>query len=130
MPTYDFQCGVCKHEKHNVLLRITHDEDDRPQCCDHPMEYLITKPPSVHWIDPVIEPFRHIATPDKPVITTTRQNREYMKRHNLVDMNDVKPPSDAEHERTLREANESIAKITPSKEVSDKMRDQGLTDIV
>jgi len=130
MPVYDFKCGVCKTMKQNVVLPITHVEEDRPKCCDQIMGQHFTVPPQVHWVDPVIEPFRHVATPDRPVITTTRQNREYMKRNNLVDMNDVGPPTDEEHSKTLKEINESIEKITPKKELSDTMRNQGLLDIV
>lgn len=127
MPTYDFVCEKCGKEQHNVLLRITHDDADKPHCCNQPMRYWITTPPMVHWVDPVIEPFRAIATPDRPVIRTARENREYMARHDLVDANEVSPPpTPEEHAKTQREIKESIEKISPTKE----MREQGISDIV
>jgi hypothetical protein len=114
----------------NVLLRITHDEADKPHCCEEPMRTLITSPPLVHWADPNIEPFRAVATPDRPVITTTRQNREYMKRNNLVDVSDLPPPTREQEFKTLKEVDESIAKISPTEEVSAKMREQGIDSII
>lgn len=130
MPTYDFQCPKCERRMNNVLLRITHDEADRPSCCGVTMRQHFTVPPMVHWVDPVIEPFKHIAVKSDEVITTTRQNREFMKRNDLVDANDITPPSNEEQNATLASINESIEKITPSKEQSDTMRSQGLMDIV
>ena len=85
----------------------------------------------VHWVDPVIEPFRAVATKDMPVITTTKQNREYMARHGLVDANEVaRPPTEEEYQRTKKEIDDSIKAITPSEEVSANMRQQGLDSII
>lgn len=130
MPTYDFKCKKCESVTEDVLLRITHTHADKPQCCGEPMGYHITSAPLVHWIDPVIAPFKHVAVKSDEVITTTRQNREFMKRHDLVDVNDVKPPSHEENQKTLQEINKSIEKITPTVEQSATMRKQGLLDIV
>ena len=54
MPTYDFRCGHCGKMMNNVLLRITHDEADRPSCCGETIGQHFTVPPMVHWDDPVI----------------------------------------------------------------------------
>jgi hypothetical protein len=97
------------------------------------MGYHITQAPMVHWNDPVIEPFRAIATKDRPVITSTKQNREYMARHDLVDANEVVEavPTHIEQEETHKEVLESIAAITPTGDESatiDEMKSQGLMD--
>ena len=131
MPQYDFRCSECGEMRQNVLLRITHDDCDKPHCCDKPMDYHITTPPLVHWVDPVIEPFRAVATKDMPVISTTRQNREYMKRHDLVDANEIaKPPTKEEHAKTKKAIKKSIEAITPSKEVAGRMAEKGLDSII
>jgi hypothetical protein len=131
MPTYDFKCRECGKMQENVLLRITHDEADKPCCCGETMQHHITTPPMVHWVDPVIEPFRAIATKDRPVITTTKQNREYMARNGLVDANEIsRPPTMEEDARTKKEIKESIEAITPSKELSGKLAEQGLDSVI
>ena len=106
--------------------------DEKPQCCDEAMNYHITTPPLVHWVDPVIEPFRAIATKDMPVITTTKQNREYMARHDLLDANEVieKVPSHEEQKETHAKVMESIDAITPDAELAQKMSEQGLDNIL
>lgn len=129
MPTYDFKCRKCERIQENVLLRITHDELDKPHCCEQPMAYHITQAPLVHWHDPIIEPFRAIATKDQPVISTTRENREYMARNGLIDANELgPPPTEADQARTVAEMEKSIAAITPDAETSAMMADQGLMD--
>lgn len=132
MPIYDFKCDTCEKKVLNRILRITHTEDELPTCCNRTMGYYITRAPMVHWIDPVIEPFRAIATKDQPVITTTRQNREYMARNGLVDANDVvcKPPSNVDQENEVAEMQQTIDEITPKGELAHEMKDRGLLDIV
>lgn len=131
MPMYDFQCGECGRVIENKLLRITHTKDELPACCNQTMGYYITQPPLVHWRDPNIEPFRAIATKDRPVIRTTRENREYMKRHGLIDANELGPPPEREHqEKTVAEMQKSIDAITPKGQVADEMKKRGMLDIV
>jgi hypothetical protein len=114
----------------NVLLRITHDDADKPCCCGETMQTHITVPPMVVWTDPVIEPFKHVAVKSDEVITTTKQNREFMARNGLVDANDIAPPTPEEHQKTLGQINASIEKISPTSEQSAKLKDQGLLDII
>lgn len=130
MPNYDFKCPACGTILEHQFLRITHLPDEVPHCCESPMNYHITQPPLVHWKDPMIEPFRAIATKDRPVITTAKQNREYMARNGLVDANEVveKPPTHEEQAETHAQVVESIEKISPSAEVRDNMDKQGLLD--
>ena len=131
MAIYDFKCSKCGHIDENVTLSITHTKYELPICCDIFMGYYITKPPSVHWIDPVIEPFRSIATKDRPIIRTTRERREYMARNDLLDANEVcEPPSQEEQKKQRAEMQESIEAITPSGAIKEDLEKRGLMDIV
>jgi hypothetical protein len=84
----------------------------------------------VHWEDPNIEPFRSIATPDKPVITTSKQRKEYMARNNLVDANDVvgRAPTYKDDLKVAEQVEQSVKAITPTREQSAKMESMGLLD--
>jgi len=131
MPNYDFKCRECGEIRENVLLRITHDECDRPFCCGNVMQQHFTVPPQVHWVDPVIEPFRAIATKDRPVITTQRQNREYMARNGLVDANDFgPPPTQKEQMAEAGKMQESIDAISPTAEQAARLQEAGLDSVV
>jgi hypothetical protein len=131
MPSYDFQCPECGEVIKNKILSITHTNDELPTCCDTIMGYYITQPPMVHWVDPIIEPFRSVATKDRPIISTTRERREYMAKNQLLDANEVcEPPSHKQQKIARAEARESIEAITPSGAVKDDMKKRGLTDIV
>jgi hypothetical protein len=131
MAIYDFKCSKCDRIDENVTLPITHQECELPICCDTIMGYYITKPPSVHWIDPVIEPFRSIATKDKPIIRTTRERREYMARNQLLDANDVcEPPSQAQQKQAREEMQDSIDAITPTGAIKEDLEKRDLMDIV
>lgn len=129
MPRYDFKCGECDHVVENKILRITHSDSDIPKHCGQTMGYHITQAPSVVWVDPIIEPFRAIATKDRPVISSTRENREYMARNGLIDANELgPPPTKAEQMETVAKMQESISAITPDAETSAIMESQGLLD--
>lgn len=131
MPRYDFRCSVCTRIERDVILPITHT--DKPKCCGMEMYYHITQAPMVSWTDPMIEPFRNPAAPkDSPdaVIMNTRQRREFMKKNDLVDANDLKPPTHEEQRAKVAEMQKSIEAITPTKEQSDRLRKSGLQDIV
>jgi hypothetical protein len=131
MPLYDFQCEKCEEVVENKHLSILHDIYDLPVCCDRPMGYYITQPPMVHWKDPNIEPFRSVATKDRPIISTTKERREYMARNHLLDANEVcEPPSHAEQKRVRAEAQESIEAITPTGAIKEDLKKRGLADIV
>jgi hypothetical protein len=130
MPRYDFRCRQCADGVDDVILSINHDKTDRPYCyaCEQFMEQHFTVPPTIHWKDPQIEPFRAVGIPGQPVVTSTRQNRELMARHDLVDANDIKPPTHKDDIDNQRAVEESIKAITPDAKVSDKMAQQGLLD--
>ena len=131
MPRYDFRCRQCADGTDNVVLPINHEKTDRPYCyaCEQFMEVHITVPPMVHWSDPQIEPFRAVGIPGQPVITSTKQNRELMARHDLVDANDLgPPPTQQDQMKTVDEISETIDAITPDAEQRDNMAKQGLLD--
>ena len=131
MARYDFRCAECERIERDVLLPITHTE--KPKCCGREMYYHITQAPMISWTDPVIEPFRNPAAPrgDKDeVIMTTKQRKEFMKKNDLVDANDFKPPSNEEQTAEVAKMKKSIEAITPTQEQSDRLRKSGLHDIV
>jgi hypothetical protein len=130
MPRYDFKCPECGHIEENVLMRITHQREDLPFHCMSRMSYHITSAPMVHWEDPNIEPFRSIADKDRTLISTSRQRKEYMKKHDLVDGNEVvgKPPTKQDDLAVQEQVRKSIEAITPTVEQSAKMVEQGLMD--
>jgi hypothetical protein len=133
MPSYDFHCKTCSRTDRDVVMPITRFDTDRPLCCGERMETVISVPPMISWTDPIIEPFRNPAAKrdDKDaVIMTTRQRREFMKKNDLVDANDFKPPSNGEQQAEVAKMKKSIEAITPTKSQSAMLRKSGLHDIV
>lgn len=129
MPVYDFRCMKCDTMEEDVILPITHTKGEIPRCCGGRMNYHIGKPPMVVWRDPNIEPFRAVGTKDAPVITSARQNREYMARNNLVDANDLyEPPSQDSEMREIAEGQAAIDAITPNATQAEQMEASGLLD--
>ena len=126
MPKYDFKCPTRELLIEDKILSIHHTEDDRPECCGKAMPIHISTPPLVHWTDPVIEPFRNPAAKrgDKDaVITSQKQRREFMEKNDLVDANDLIPPSHEEQKREVAEMQKSVDAITPTKEMADAIPD-------
>jgi len=131
MPQYDFQCSECKRVLENQFLRITHLPDELPFCCDQTMNYYITQPPLIHWVDPNIDAFRAIATKDRPIIRSKRENREYMARHDLIDANELgPPPTHEETQKTVADMQASIDAITPTGNMKKELKQQGILDVV
>ena len=133
MAIYDFRCPECGKIAENVILPMTHTVNDRPQCHGQ-METHITAAPLVHWKDYQLPDggFRAYSMPGAPVITSLKENKELMKRHNLIDGNDLgTPPTKAEqmaqhHENVLP----SIDKITPTVRQAAELKATGLLDSV
>ena len=131
MPNYDFKCKGCGKLKLDVHLPIAHMPIDLPKCCDGHMEYFITSAPMVHWKDYDLPDggFKSVATPGREVITSMKQKREYMKRNDLLDANDiVKPPTADEERKTRAEVQASIDAITPTKAQEQEIKAKGLLD--
>jgi hypothetical protein len=128
---YDFRCGECGTVKRDIVLPITHRNSELPRCCDKGMNYHITSVPQVVWKDPQIEPFRFSAVPGNPLVTTTKQRRELMERHDLVDANDMyPPPTQVEQMAENAEALESVKAITPTAEQNEQLQKAGLDSII
>jgi hypothetical protein len=128
MALFDFQCPNCKEIKKNVFLPLDHDEDDHPECCRMLMRKFWTKMPLAYDRDYTLEePFR--AAHDGTVITTRKENREYMKRHSLLDANEVyeKPTFESEA-RERAESQAAIDAITPTHEEMAMLRDANVVD--
>ena len=129
MAIYDFRCMKCDKIDIDVMLPMSHRNSELPRCCDQSMSYHISSPPMVHWRDPLIAPFRAIGTKDAPVITSTRQYREYMKRNDLVDANDLyTPPSRSSEAEERAEMQASIDQITPDAQQAEQMEASGILD--
>ena len=111
---YDFRCAKCGSILRDVVLPIMHTKADRPTCCDEPVEVAFFTPPVVHFKDYALQGggFRAIGIAGQPVVTSMRQHRELLKRHDMVDANDLgSPPSKQEQMVYHRE------KVLPSIEL-------------
>ena len=131
MPLYDMKCVTCDEVIENISMPITHQKEDLPYHCGKRMRYHITSPPSVIWNDPIIEPFRPVATKNAPMITTMKEHREYMKRNDLVDANDsFAPPTAHEQKVAQEEIQESIDAISGTAEQKEQLHEQGIDSII
>lgn len=131
MPLYDFRCSKCDTIKEDVVLPITHRSSEKPRCCNETMNYFISTVPMVMWKDPNIEPFRAVGTKDAPIISSMKENREYMARNGLVDANDLyDPPTQAQQQEAIAEAQASIDAITPNAQQAEQIKKMGLDTIV
>lgn len=133
MPTYDFRCKKCHEMVLDKILPIAHLPVDLPMCCDEHMTYYITSAPFVHWKDYDLPGggFKAVSVRDGPVITTKKQNEEFMKRNNLLDANEVfSPPTQEEEKRIRAEAQGTIDAITPNEQQKAQLKADGLLDIV
>jgi hypothetical protein len=129
MAIYDFKCMICGKMENDYFLPMTHADDDRPVCCEQHMRYHITSAPFVHWKDYDLPDggFKAVSVPNGPMITTKKQNEEFMKRHNLLDANEVfSPPTEAEEYMIRREMQDSIDAITPTAKQQAQLRDDGM----
>ena len=115
MARYDFKCPTCESMKLNVHLSMMHERSERPHCCGKPMETYITVAPMVHWKHYEFEGggFQTISAKrgQNEVITTHKQHKEYLKKHNLR-VAEYNPPTHEEQTKLLKEANDSISAIS------------------
>ena len=129
---YDFKCHSCGKIFEDVTLPISHTDEEHPICCE-PTRHHISKAPSIRWRDPDLLNGGFIAhsMPDRPVITSMRQNRELMKRHDLIDANEMGlPPTKAEQMEQHHETMKSIEAITPTASQKARLKADGLDAIV
>jgi hypothetical protein len=131
---YDFKCRRCGQISADVHLSIRHTQDDHPKCCGETMPMYFTVPPQIHWRHYELENGGFIAhgITGRPVITSLRQRRDLMERHELIDANDFgRPQSKAEqmeHYNTVIKP--AIDAITPTPALEAEMKQRGLDDIV
>ena len=88
---YDFKCPDCKRIEEDVYLSIHHTDEDHPICCGSPMRDHITKAPYVAWQDRQLLDGGFKAAHDGTVITSVKQNKDYMARHGLNNYHDMYP---------------------------------------
>lgn len=133
MALYDFKCSECGEVVENIILPMTHADEDHPYCyrCHQYLEHFITAAPMVHWKDYDLPDGGFKAGKDGTVITTRKQNREYMKRHDLLDANEhIKPPTREEWQKEHAKAIESVQAITPTPKQKMELERVGISDIV
>ena len=124
MAVYDFKCGFCGDVRKDVVLPMTHTQNDRPACCGFRMDVFITAAPMVHWKHYEFENggFKTISAKrgENEVITTHRQHENYLKKHDLR-VAEAPPPTVEQDARTRAEIQASIDAITPSPEVARQL---------
>ena len=108
---YTYRCTACK-ETHTRVRRVAHRHDAADCDCGAPARLEIT-PVAVNTSGCTFEPFQSPAIKGKPVITSERQRREMMKRHDLVDANELySPPTEAEQKQQHEAVLESVNAIS------------------
>lgn len=123
---YDFKCVTCSRIEEDVYLSIHHTDDDHPACCGEHMQDYITRAPYVAWQDRQLLDGGFKANHDGTLITSVKQNKEYMARHDLqlIDDNYVAPTIFSERkERAASKA--AIDAITPTDDQMERMVEDG-----
>jgi hypothetical protein len=125
---FDMICQKCKTVETDVYLPFNHAPGDHPMCCGERMSKHWTSMPMAYDRDYTLEePFR--AAHDGTVITTRKENREYMKRHGLLDANEVyEKPTPESEARERAESQAAIDAITPTREEMARLRDANVVD--
>jgi hypothetical protein len=125
---FDFKCRDCGRIEEDVYLPLHHTALDHPDC-HGPMEKHFTSVPMVHWKDYELRDGGFKAAHDGTVITTRKQNLEYMKRHGLQDANEMYEKPTYESEQAERaKMQEEIDAITPTAQELDMLKDAGIVD--
>ena len=114
MAKYDFKCNDCGKMNEDMFLSINHEKTDRPLCCGKHVEVYFSQAPMMHYKDYELPNggYRSISTKDRAVITSRKQEREYLKKNGLIHAQELGPPPTAGQEAKVRaEADAAIAKI-------------------
>ncbi|RLB97989.1 MAG: hypothetical protein DRH90_22525 [Deltaproteobacteria bacterium] len=123
---HDFKCGECGTIAIDVHLPMDHADADHPMCCNAYMRHYHTQAPYVAWEDRHLLDGGFKANHDGTVITSHKQNKDYMKRHGLLNAMDLGPPpthlDDAESNKKSQEA---IDAITPTDAQMTRMKEDG-----
>ena len=130
MAVYDFKCHECEKVFEDVTLSMMHEDHEHPVCCGKETQHYFTTCPEMGMRDYELEDGGFIAhgIKGRPVVTSLKQNRELMKRHNLLDANEVygKPPSKKEQMEQHMDTQASIAAITPDEKQVKQMEADGI----
>lgn len=116
MPIYEYTCKDCG-DRRDQFNRIADRHVNAPQCCGAamgivPQAGLIFVQPNVCAQSPI----------DGTVLTSHRQRREYMARHNLVDGNDFKPKDlIAKARKKIEKRNELAAQLPQPEHIKNEV---------
>lgn len=127
---YDFRCSICGAIETDVVLSMRHTDDDHPKCCySEPMQDYHTRAPYVAWHDRQLLDGGFKAAHDGTMITSVKQNKEYMKKNGLQDANEMyAPPTHTEQFMEHKKALASIDAITPTETEMSQLKDDGIVD--
>ena len=124
---YDFKCHTCGRIAEDVSLPMTHVDDDHPKCCGVMMLDYITRAPYVAWEDHQLLDGGFKANHDGTVITSHKQNREYMKKHGLHNaMDHYEKPTLASEARERADSQAAIDNITPTDTEMRQLKRDGI----
>lgn len=129
---YDFKCLECGRIAEDVVLPMTHSDDEHPRCCEQGMADYHTSPPTVLWKDGDLPDGAFTAGKrgEQVRIETRKQRREYMAENDLVDANDLGPPPNKRDQmEAFKDTQESIAAITPDAQEMEQLASSGLLDL-
>lgn len=119
---YTYECTACRRTQEKVR-RVANRRDPVDCDCGAPAKLKIT-PVAVNTAGCTFDSFQAHGIAGRPVITSERQRKEMMARHELLDARDVIEPPTVEEEAAQRaEAAASIKAI-------EKMDGMNIPDIV
>lgn len=119
---FDFKCSNCERIATDIYMPFEHEEEDHPECCGTGMRKYFTSFPYVAWIDRQLLDGGFKAQHDGTVITSVKQNKEYMARHGLRLADDEYDAPTFESEKQERAAGQAaIDAITPTDDQMERM---------
>jgi hypothetical protein len=86
MPVYDYRCGSCSKEYHNIKNTVAERREKAPVCCGE-RAGIIIRPPRDAFMD-YFEPYECPVT--GVGVATKRQRKDIMARHNLVEGGEIR----------------------------------------
>ena len=108
-------------------MSVHHTDDDHPNCCGESALDYYTKAPYVAWEDQHLLDGGFKANHDGTVITTHKQNKEYMKRHGLrLAMDDYEKPTQKSEAQERAAGQAAIDNITPTDTEMRQLKSDGI----
>jgi len=115
----------------DVVLRLGHTEIEHPVCCGLSLKKAHFKAPTVRWKDYDLPGGGFKAAHDGTVITSRKQNRDYMERNHLGDANqEYEVPTHEVQNREIIESQVAIDAITPTDAQMTQMKDDGTLEAI